>query len=658
MKKYTYVLWLLLLATLLHACDDMTDTDSITAGTGNSDVNPESGTAELYVLNEGLFNLNNSTLMRYSFSSGTSVKNYFRQINNRGLGDTANDMGIYGSKLYIVVNVSSQIEVMDLNSGISLAQIPMLSQNGSSRQPRYITFAEGKAYVCSFDGTVARIDTTSLTVDAYTAAGRNPDGICVQNEKLYVSNSGGLDSPNYDNTVSVIDLATFTEIKKITVGSNPGKILPDKYGDVYVVTRGNLKTDNYHFVQINSQTDEVTHVFDSAVLNFAINDDYAYLYNYDYTSGKSWIKVFNVRTETMERENFITDGTTLTTPYGINVNPYNSNIYITDAYDYKVTGDVLCFNPQGQLQFRLSNVGLNPNTIAFSDKASQSVIDNNDNEKTSPAFANKVYEYIPAPCQYMNTGTTAYKDSYTTAQVLEYATEQVKNKSLLSLGGFGGNITLGFDHTIKNVLGEYDFKIYGNAYYDMYGTATGKPGGSSEPGIVLVSKDSNGNGIPDDTWYELAGSEYNSDKVIRNYRITYYRPNPANADVKWIDNQGKEGYILRNSYHQQTSYYPAWMDDEITFSGTRLPDNAVNEGTGTSQHWVSYCFDWGYADNQPNNTEYSNFKIDWAVDANGNHVHLDGIDFVKIYCAMNQDCGWMGEASTEVSTIEDLHYTK
>lgn len=654
MRKYTYILWMVLLATLLHACDDMADKESSSGG--GSTVSPESGTAELYVLSEGLFNLNNSTLMRYSFNSSTMVKDYFRKINQRGLGDTANDMGIYGSKLYIVVNVSSEVEVIDLKTGSSLKQIPLLTENGSSRQPRYITFNEDKAYVCSFDGTVARIDTTSLSIEAYAQAGRNPDGICVQNNKLYVSNSGGLDSPNYDNTVSVIDINTFTETKKITVGSNPGKILPDKYGDVYVVTRGNLEEGDYHFVQINSQTDLVTKTFDYAVLNFAINDDYAYMYNYDYTSGKSWIKVFNVATETVERDNFITDGTTLTTPYGININPYNGNVYVTDAYDYKVTGDVLCFSPQGALQFRLSNVGLNPNTVAFSDKASQSVIDDTDDE-TSPAFANKVWEYIPAPCQYMNTSTTAYKEGYTTAQVLAYATELIKGQSLLSLGGFGGSITLGFDHTIRNVSGEYDFKIYGNAYYDMYGTATGKPGGSSEPGIVLVSKDTNGNGKPDDEWYELAGSEYQSDKVIRDYQITYYRPSPLSADVKWKDNQGKEGYVLRNTYHQQASYYPEWMDDEITFSGTRLPDNAVNEGTAASQHWVSYCFDWGYADNHPNNTEYSKFKIDWAVDANGNQVQLDGIDFIKIYCAVNQDCGWMGEASTEISTIEDLHYS-
>jgi YVTN family beta-propeller protein len=320
----------------------------------------------IVLLDEGLFNLNNSTLMRYSFSNGTQTPDYFKKINKRGLGDTANDMAIYGSKLYVVVNVSSQIEVIDLKTGTSLKQIGMLTGNGSSRQPRYITFFENKAYVCSFDGTVARIDTTSLAIEALTQVGRNPDGLCVQNNKLYVSNSGGLDNPNYDNTVSVIDIASFKEIKKIIVGSNPGKILADKYGDVYVVTRGNLQHGDYKLERIDSNQDKVVESFNFAVLNFAINDDYAYMYNYDYSSGESSIKVFNIKTELIERENFITDGTSITTPYGININPYNGNIYITDAYDYKVTGDLLCFSPQGRLQFKLKNIGLNPNTVAFS----------------------------------------------------------------------------------------------------------------------------------------------------------------------------------------------------------------------------------------------------------------------------------------------------
>lgn len=116
-----------------------------------------------------------------------------------------------------------------------------------------------------------------------------------------------------------------------------------------------------------------------------------------------------------------------------------------------------------------------------------------------------------------------------------------------------------------------------------------------------------------------------------------------------------EGYILRNSYHNQESYYPLWIeDDEITFQGTRLKDNAVLE----NGLWVGYCYPWGYADNHPNTKEGSNFKIDWAVDSNGTPADLDQIDFVKIMTAVNQDAGQMGEISTEVTTIENLHFKK
>ena len=163
----------------------------------------------------------------------------------------------------------------------------------------------------------------------------------------------------------------------------------------------------------------------------------------------------------------------------------------------------------------------------------------------------------------------------------------------------------------------------------------------------------NGNGEPDDEWYELAGSEYGKDTETRGYEITYYRPEPANQNVSWKDNQGNEGEILRNSFHNQESYYPVWIqENEITFRGTRLKDNAVPE----NGLWVGYCYPWGYADNHRNDKEGSNFKIDWAIDSNGESIVLDCIDFVKIMTAVNQDAGQMGEISTEVTTVENLHF--
>lgn len=671
MRKIKPIQWACLLMgcvlPLFYAsCDDMEDKPVTSTVEGQI---TETGTAEIYILSEGLFNLNNSSLTRYSFRTHQLKTNYFSTINKRGLGDTANDIALYGNKLYIVVNVSSTLEVVDFTTGQSIKQIPMRTENGSSRQPRHIAFHKDKAYVCSFDGTVARIDTTSLEIEATVKAGRNPESLCVQNEKLYVSNSGGLDYTEgigVDNTVSVIDLASFTEIKKITVGPNPGCILPDSENFVYVATHGkNIVEGDYHLVKINSHTDEVERVFDEKVMNFAIQGNVGYLYNYNYQTEDASIKMFNLQTGETIREHFITDGTQIHTPYGIHINPYSGNIYITEAYSYTVTGDVLCFNQNGQLQFRLNRIGLNPNTVVFSNRASSTDTEEEE-EQPSPdapsAYANKVLAYCPAPGQFMNTSTTAYEKGFSAEDVRRKAEEKLKDPylCLLSLGGFGGSIVVGFDHTVPNISGAYDFKIYGNASYDSFGTLTGALGGSSEPGIVLVSKDVNGNGLADDEWYELKGSEYDSKHTIKDYAITYHRPASPLSSVKWTDNQGNTGYVYRNETHTKNDYYPAWIEeDEMTFYGSRLKDNAVNEPRpGMPEHWVGYCYAYGYADNHPNDEKGALFKIDWAVDKEGRAVKLDGIDFVKIYTAVNQYCGWMGEISTEVQAVEDLHFAK
>ena len=95
----------------------------------------------------------------------------------------------------------------------------------------------------------------------------------------------------------------------------------------------------------------------------------------------------------------------------------------------------------------------------------------------------------------------------------------------------------------------------------------------------------------------------------------------------------------------------------MVFEGTRLPDNAVDE-SGTGSYWVLYAYPWGYADNMPNNDERAGFKIEWAVDSKGEKVHLPGVDFVKIYTGVNQCAGWLGETSTEVMGVNDLHLLK
>lgn len=280
-------------------------------------------------------------------------------------------------------------------------------------------------------------------------------------------------------------------------------------------------------------------------------------------------------------------------------------------------------------------------------------------------YISKVYEYRPAPGQFVNT-MPQYEAGDSYEDMLKKVEESLSgtNDIMVSLGGFGGYVVFGFDHTVINHPGEKDFMILGNSYYELSGSD--RKGGSAEPGIVMVSYDRNCNGIPDDDWYEVAGSEHSSPATIRNYSITYHRPDPDREIISqgplvdinyimWEDSEGTCSSMPKNNFHRQ-EYYPAWVeDDALTFSGTRLAANGVDV-SGTGAYYVLYCYDWGYADNHPNDyADLNSFDISWAVDKDGMPVVLPGVDFVKVYTGINQYCGWIGETSTEICRAQDLH---
>lgn len=270
-------------------------------------------------------------------------------------------------------------------------------------------------------------------------------------------------------------------------------------------------------------------------------------------------------------------------------------------------------------------------------------------------YISKVLEYCPAPGQFINN-IPMYDKGDTYNDILQKVQESISgtNDVPISLGGFGGYVTFAFDHTVMNVDGEKDFRIWGNAFYEL--TNPGSRGGSSEPGIVMVSLDVNCNGEPDDPWYELAGSEYYKPETCHEYSITYTRAGNED-DIPWVDSEGNTGVIEHNMFHAQP-YFPQWLENgELTFSGSRLADNTVDK-SGNGTYYALYAYPWGYADNHPNdNEELNSFDIGWAVDTNGQKVYLPGVDFIKVYTGVNQSSGWLGESSTEISRAADLHLT-
>jgi len=271
--------------------------------------------------------------------------------------------------------------------------------------------------------------------------------------------------------------------------------------------------------------------------------------------------------------------------------------------------------------------------------------------EASAAGQTVVFEYTPAPGQFINeTKTGGFTGNETTPQAaIGYAIERMREDLFVSLGGFGGYIVVGFDHSIDNT-GGYDFGIKGNSFK-----------GSSEPGIVWVMQDENGNGLPDDTWYELRGSETGKETTVRNYAVTYYRPSEPQQPVKWTDSEGNSGEVdYLKAFHTQDYYYPAWITtDSYTLTGTCVEARNYDQ-SGNGTYWVQAEYDWGYTDNfseidrltdesNPNATVNANyFKISNAIDAEGNPIELKYIDFIKVQTACNTKSGWLGENSTEV----------
>lgn len=323
-------------------------------------------TAGFYLLNEGNMGMNRASIDYFDFSSGNYHRDIYSERNPeivKELGDVGNDIKIYGDKLYAVINCSNFVEVMDAKTARHLARI-------SIPNCRYLAFNKGKVYVSSYAGKVeinpnaeigfvAEIDTVSLTLTRKVNVGYQPEQMVIYNNNLYVANSGGYRVPNYDNTVSVIDLNTFQEKKKIDVGINLHRMIVDKQGDIYVNSRGNYYDIPPSLYIIDSETDSVKQKLDIPIGGMYLSGDSLYFYSvaFNYNTGENKVTygILDTQTKKIVSDKIITDGTEsqIVIPYGLAVHPQTKEIYITDAQNYVVTGYVYCFTPEGKFKWRV-----------------------------------------------------------------------------------------------------------------------------------------------------------------------------------------------------------------------------------------------------------------------------------------------------------------
>ncbi len=260
--------------------------------------------------------------------------------------------------------------------------------------------------------------------------------------------------------------------------------------------------------------------------------------------------------------------------------------------------------------------------------------------ETSSDYISEVFEYVYAPGQHANLTLESDK--------LNFIGTPSNDKGFLYLGGFGGFVIAGFNHDVKNNEGA-DFEVYA------------LQGASPEPAVVYVMQDKNGDGQPNETWYELKGNQFSNSK--RNYWLRYYKALSDINNIKWKDSDGMKGELI--SGYGKTSSSKWWWshttNDSITFYGTRLPNSYENSSNAGAELWTVPAgrFTWGYAENMKGfdfDAEMGANKLDIsnAIDSLGNEVNLPTIRFIKVQTGVFQQAGWMNEVSSEVRGAKDL----
>ena len=336
----------------------------------------------MYLLNEGNMGSNKATIDYLDFCNGCYIRNIYGERNPnviKELGDVGNDIQIYGNRLYAVINCSHKVEVMDARTCRRIGQVDIPNC-------RYICFHAGKAYVSSYVGPISidpnaqlgavfEVDTATLEITRKVTVGYQPEELVVHDEHIYVVNSGGYRGPDYDSTMSVISLKDFRQVQKIPVCLNPHRLRKDQYNRLWITSRGDHKEVQPQltcFTPISNSSSERpiggtpsnSHSVASYNLSpseMVIIGDSMYYYgshwneqtmsntitygvlNIQYPIPNTQYPISNIRP-------LITDETekNIKIPYGIQVNPYNGDIYITDAKNYVSSGQLHCYSREGK----------------------------------------------------------------------------------------------------------------------------------------------------------------------------------------------------------------------------------------------------------------------------------------------------------------------
>jgi len=362
--KFTFLKKFILFAALaaafaLQSCSD--DPDPIKAGQ-----------AGFYVVNEGAFGNNNTSVSFFDRQTGELTNDVFFIANNRPLGDQAQSMTVIGNKGYIVVQGSNKIEVINTDDFSSLATI-----TAGLNSPRYLLpISSTKAYVSDWgatgtEGTIKVLDLTTNTITATIPAGTGTNRMIKVNNTVYAANSGGYGN---DSTVVVVDITKDKVTDTLSVGYNPNSLQADKNGNLWVGSTGLVVyTPDYSAIDFDASvpgsitkfntslkkelTSFVEDVTYTGVASLSISNDGTQLY-YLYNDA---IYTMSTSSKDVPKTPF---KTATGSYYGLAVDPFDGSIIGCQSLGFTSAGKVDIMDSNGNVKSSFT-AGISPNGCAF-----------------------------------------------------------------------------------------------------------------------------------------------------------------------------------------------------------------------------------------------------------------------------------------------------
>lgn len=352
MKNIRIKLFAIIALALLAGCSKV----------GNEDRN-ETKDGGYFVLNSGNINVNNSNISVFNVNNKELTLNAFYQSNEKYLGDLGQDILVAGDEIYISVSNSRRIFVTDSQLKIK-KEITFGMGGNDAFQPRYLCSYQGKIYVTYYEGYLGRIDPAEDYKVECTKVGEYPEGLDCCSGKAYVANSGGMNYPDYDKTLSVVDLGTFKETAKIQVNTNPEFVKANDQGSlIFVSSKGNY-ADIPGMLQVVSTSDNTVKDlgFNNLIWMAKGPENKIYLlsggYDQNWNPLPGKVSTLDASQPSAAAKEFVKDGVDFPMAYSLSVT--NDGYVFVGSSDYVNNGDVHVIGPDGKYVCKFDSNGLNP----------------------------------------------------------------------------------------------------------------------------------------------------------------------------------------------------------------------------------------------------------------------------------------------------------